>query len=219
MREAIGRGTAFDFGCGTGDFSRLLLSLGFKVCGYDPYVRPHIHANEFAYAATYEQIPLDACSVDLALSVTTLDHILDENEVRRALEVIRTCLKPDAVFFMLEIAIDSDIERTRLGPINDYQSFRTLAQWTELLLQSSLRVAGITRVPDPHFCPSPAYLDYARSPLTLLLRRLAGWPAHSACLDAALRWQAARFARKLPGTAAVPTGPAPFKLIRCTPTL
>lgn len=108
-------GNALDFGCGTGDFTKLLLSKGFSVCGYDPYVRPAINSPRFSYTDSLQQIHLTECSKDLALSVTTLDHILDERELLDALSIIRACVKPDASFIMLEYALDSEADRKKFG--------------------------------------------------------------------------------------------------------
>jgi SAM-dependent methyltransferase len=214
-KETITRGRALDFGCGSGDFSRLLLSLGFEVWGYDPFVQPAMHANGFTYAESCDQITVASGSADLALSVTTLDHILDENELRLALGLISACLKAKGVFFMLEYALDCDADRLRLGLRNDYQSFRTLARWTELLRQNSLSVTGVTAVSHPQFCPSRGYSAYARSPLWRVRRRLVRWRQIVELIDILLQWQATRLAGKSSGIAGPGTS-SPLKLIRAT---
>ena len=63
-------GVALDFGCGTGDFSKLLLKMGFSVCGYDPFVKPSIGSSKFTYASTYTQIPFQDPVVDLVITIT-----------------------------------------------------------------------------------------------------------------------------------------------------
>ncbi len=63
---SIKRGSALDFGCGAGDFSKLLLSNGFNVCDYDPYVHPIINSASFTYADSFQQIELTDQSKDLA---------------------------------------------------------------------------------------------------------------------------------------------------------
>src|ERR1700730_5608731 len=125
----IRRGVAIDFGCGTGDFSKLLLSMGFTVCGYDPYVRPHINSARFTYADSFQQIKLTSHSADFALSVTTLDHILDKQELSDVLSKLSSYLKPSASFYMLEYALDSAADRDKFGMKNNYQSFRLLSEW------------------------------------------------------------------------------------------
>src|SRR5262245_20368256 len=121
---------ALDFGCGSGDFSRLLLELGYVVYGYDPFVTADVRSINFTFTNRYEQFRRSQ-AIDVVLSVTTLDHILDEVEVSEALDVIATCLKRDGAFYMLEYALDSVEDRERFGLRNDYQSFRTLTEWRD----------------------------------------------------------------------------------------
>lgn len=215
--ENITYGCALDFGCGSGDFSLLLSSFGFKVCGYDPYVRPCISISNFSYAASLEDITLDIHTADIVLCVTTLDHILDEGELHNALMFIRSRLKQSGVCLMLEYALDSEDQKT--GPFikSNYQSFRTLAQWTEILGKHSLRITGAATVPHPKHAPSCGYLAYAGNPLVRLYRRIGNRPRLAVLLNAPLRWTAAYYSRK---SAAVPArnAPSPLKLIRCIPS-
>src|SRR5712691_8684489 len=64
-KTQVVRGRALDFGSGTGDFSRLLLRMGFEVCSYDPFVTPRIRSPRFTHACTYERIPCQDHSADL----------------------------------------------------------------------------------------------------------------------------------------------------------
>jgi ribosomal protein L11 methylase PrmA len=43
-------GVALDFGCGAGDFSRVLLDRGWSVVAYDPFVDPQICRGGYASA-------------------------------------------------------------------------------------------------------------------------------------------------------------------------
>ena len=65
--EFRGVRTAIDFGCGTGDFSRLLLSRGYRTCGVDPFVEPAIASPDFHHARDIADIGFEPGSVDLLL--------------------------------------------------------------------------------------------------------------------------------------------------------
>ena len=209
-RRPINGGEALDFGCGTGDFSRLLLSLGFSVCGYDPFVDPEIRSRVFRYANTYEQIGLGDHTASLALSITTLDHILDEGDLRLALATIRGCLKEGAEFYMLEYALDSAADRERFGMKNDYQSFHTLVYWQELLRESAFRILEVVPVAHPFISPSHSYHPYLRSVVVRLIQRYPRL-GPATVRDRCLRWQAARL---LSSSQADNIASSPLKLIR-----
>jgi SAM-dependent methyltransferase len=219
VKEAISRrpvkgGKALDFGCGPGDFSRLLLSLGFSVCGYDPFVKPKIPSRAFRYASSYDQISFRNHAASLALSITTLDHILDEDDLRLALTTIRDCLKDGAEFYMIEYALDSEDDRVRFSMKNDYQSFHTLSYWNQLLKQSALQILDIASVPHPFISPSSGYLPYLQSGVVRIIRRYPRFRSFRGWRDRLLRWQAARLLQA--SARAGHDGSSPLKLIRCS---
>jgi SAM-dependent methyltransferase len=213
-KRPINERKALDFGCGTGDFSRLLLSMGFSVCGYDPFVKPKIRSKAFRYANTSDQICFRGHAANLALSITTLDHILDEGDLRLALATIRNCLKEGAEFYMIEYALDSEDDRDKFAMKNDYQAFRTLSYWNEVLNQSSFRILDIASFPHPFISPSSGYLPYVRSGVVRLIRRYPHLRLARLWRDRLLRWQAARLLQKSAG--AEYNGSSPLKIIRCS---
>lgn len=214
-------GLALDFGCGTGDFSKLLLGLGFTVCGYDPYVQPQIHSPQFTYAGTCADIPFGDKSLDLVLSVTVLDHILDDCLLNAALKSFHRLLKHGGIFSMMEYALDSNVERERLGLRNEYQAFRSLDEWQYLLDRHSFRILSVSPVPHPTFSPSPGYCAYARSNLVRLLRWASGAPMPLVWRDGILKRHAAKCMRGNSakfGVDFTEVRLSPIKLIECTPT-
>ena len=213
-KETIKHGMALDFGCGIGDFSKLLISYGFKVCGYDPFVRPKIKTNGFNYASNYEHIANDVSSLDLAISITTLDHILDENEIQRAFAIIRKYLKPDGIFYMMEYALDSETDRDTFALRNDYMSFRTLSQWKDLLNQASFRILDVRPVSHPAFSPSAGYTTYIRHPLVRLRGCLSHTPFITFWYDSLLKRYARTLIEAFPPWIQSDTS-SPLKLIRC----
>jgi SAM-dependent methyltransferase len=209
------RGRALDFGCGSGDFSRLLLSMGFTVCGYDPFVQPRIRSARFNYVSTYDQIPQGHIGA-LALTVTALDHILGEDDVRHALASIRGWLRDDGVLLMLEYALDSPADRDNLRSRSDYQAFRTLSRWKDLLDETSFRILDVVGVPHPVLCPSKGYKKYCQSRFVRLRQRCSGLPVAKFWCDFFLKRHAKRFVGRFPPTNET-IGPTPLKLIRCSP--
>jgi SAM-dependent methyltransferase len=165
-------GRALDFGCGTGDFSRLLLGRDFEVCGYDPYLTPRLEHPRFVHAARREELPFAPCSVDLVLSVTVLDHLLEEPALRRAIDLLRDQLRAGGRLLLLEYALDSADDRTPEMRGSSYQAFRTHAEWIDLMSRRGLAHEGSFAVPHPKSSPSQGYRIYRRRPLVRIVRRL-----------------------------------------------
>jgi len=207
-------GKALDFGCGTGDFSRLLLKMGFQVCGYDPFVKPTIGSKRFHYAPSSAHIPFADGTVDLALSVTVLDHILQIDAVRNAITTIANQLRVDGVFYLMEYALDSPADREKYGLENEYQSFRTLEEWTELLRSASFRVLDIVAMAHPVIRPSQGYLAYTADPLTRLCRRISNRLLVRRVCAPMLRRKATRHVESIGGYVTSGKGSSPLKLIR-----
>jgi hypothetical protein len=156
---------AIDFGCGTGDFSRLMLEEGFKVWGYDPYVSPDVSHPRFAYVAELEGIESD--EVGLILSVTVLDHILHNDELEAELDHLRDKISEQGLLLMLEYALDKSVPTS-----NKYQAFRTINEWRSHLEMTGWKVSSIEMVPHPKAAPSAGFTHYRRSMPMRLLRKL-----------------------------------------------
>jgi hypothetical protein len=213
-QKPIKDGLALDFGCGTGDFSKLLLKMGFTVCGYDPFVKPDIRSSKFVYASTYEQIPFTKAA-DLVLVVTTLTHILREVDLRDALTVIRQRTKPGADVYALEYALDCTTDRDKYGLESGYQLFRTVSDWKQILSMNELRLLSIAPFPQPLISPSTGFLDYNGTPLVRFGRRCSRLRVLRLLYTALLRWHAAKFVRPS-AIIATSEGTSPLKLIHCS---
>jgi SAM-dependent methyltransferase len=219
LREhRIQAGKALDFGCGTGDFSRLLLKMGFHVCGYDPFVKPTIRSKRFHYAPSYVDIPFEDSTVDLVLSVTVLAHIHHNDAVRDALAIISDQLRVGGALCLVEYALDSSLDRERYSLKNEYQSFRTLEEWTELLASASFGVLDVIPVAQPIINPSQGYLAYSRDPLTRLCRRIPDNLLARLVCAPMLRHRAAKYVERVGSGVTRRIGSSPLKLIRAYKT-
>ena len=96
LLEGLPRGSAVDVACGTGRQARLLVELGHSVEGVDlneamlAIARegvPHAHFQQ----GTFDALPFDDASFDLAVSSLALTHIAD---LRPALEEMARVVKP-----------------------------------------------------------------------------------------------------------------------------
>lgn len=208
-------GFAVDFGSGVGDFSKLLLERGYTVCGLDPNVRPKINSPSFYYADSPSKIPFPPSTVDIIICVTVLDHILDDDNLRSALQLFRNLLKVDGTIYMLEYALTSDTARNGLPVSNGYQSFRTMDCWTKLFKQHSLLVRSSTPFSHPIYAPSIGYIEYSRSWLTRFLKRLARLPAGNCLIGKFLTWHAAKFVTK--DMSEFNAANSPLRFIECVP--
>ncbi len=206
-------GRAIDFGCGTGDFSRRLLDRGFEVCGYDPFVEPRLTHRAFTYARRYEDIPYEAASVDLVLSVTVMDHLLEADELDRALELIREKLKPGGVLLLLEYCLDDEGQRTEAMADSSYQAFRTRQEWTAHLANHAFSHEETWTVPHPVENPSTGYRAFRRSPVVRAVSRCRLQSLAPPLARHLLGWAASRQVARHPPSLAL-QGHSPLKLMR-----
>ena len=216
LHEKGERGNAIDFGCGTGDFSRLLIDLGYVVCGFDPFARPKLHSRFFSYANSFEEIPFAERSVNLALSVTALDHVLDNEELLSSLMLIRSLVRDDAVFFILEYGFDSTAQRNSLGVRNDYQALRMLSDWRDLLRRAGFEISSVRNAPHPTIAPSTGYVRYSSGAVVRAARIGERYPQLSPFYHWILRKRAAKILAESEHSVAQPHS-SPLKLIRCIP--
>lgn len=203
--------TALDFGCGSGDFSRLLLGSGLNVWGYDPYVTPQINSTGFSYISSPNSIDGVPEEFDIILSITVLDHILGESELLHVLQLLRRKVSAGGTFILMEYALDS----LNTHPHNDYQAFRQLSDWHKRFDASGWAMVSTLPVPNFPESPSSGYLAFRRNPWVKVLCRIASLGSVGAGLaQSLLRSQAVQVFRR--------QGPSdiersPLKLIICNP--
>lgn len=204
--------TALDFGCGTGDFSQLLLNKGFTVLGYDPYVEPKISYPGFEYSS---ELPLiDSRTGDhkfgLILCVTVLDHILDDEEFQASLAFFRTRISERGFLLMIEYAVNASFNQT-----TKFQAFRTLDLWQNYLIKTGWHIESIKSIPHPTASPSTGFLHYRKSlPVRVISKVLKYFGLTTKLQPILQKYADANFARYGIGD----VDPSPLKLMLCYPT-
>jgi SAM-dependent methyltransferase len=157
--KTLAPGSALDFGCGTGDFSRLLNRRGWRVIGYDKFITPKYRALSFKFIKSI----INDCSLhnlNLILSVTTFDHILDDVEFIDVLKRLRNMLSPDGWFFFLEWSPAAEVKRST------YQAFRTMPVWMRALEEAGFCVTEVIPFFDPVNAPVAAWSSYDKMFIT-----------------------------------------------------
>ena len=155
-----------DFGCGTGDFSRLLLRLGFDVVGYDPYLAPQLTHPRFSYLGSPEAFSELQGNFALVLSVTVLDHVLEPSAFAATLARLRALAAPGGKLLALEYAPDE--EAPSPAP---HQAYRSLPTWRAALPSAGWELTAHWPVPHPVHAPSQAFKTYRGSLLTRAVNR------------------------------------------------
>jgi SAM-dependent methyltransferase len=156
-------GIALDFGAGSGDFSRMLALTGWCVVAYDRYVRCD-YAARLIHPCSDLATALQRGPFDLVLSITVLDHIMDDAEFGETLQCLSRSMKPQAKFFFLEYS------PARTRPRSSFQTFRTMSEWQSALKGASLWIDEISPFFHPTEAPIPAWEHYRRG----FFVRLAG---------------------------------------------
>jgi 2-polyprenyl-3-methyl-5-hydroxy-6-metoxy-1,4-benzoquinol methylase len=154
--QAFSDKMALDFGAGSGDFSRLLIHKGWRVVSYDKHVSPMFQHRKLQIAGSAEAVAALA-PYDLIVSITVLDHILDDAEFCQQLVDFRNWLRPDGRFFFLEYS------STLAQPPSSYQAFRTISTWKNVLAAANLRLEAIEPFFHPDAAPIRAWANYSAS--------------------------------------------------------
>jgi hypothetical protein len=203
-------GTALDFGSGVGDFSSMLLSRGFQVWGYDPFVHTQNANPNFHYVDTSANLRVLKVEFDLILSVTVLDHIVDDSEFFAELAGLRALVSPKGTLIMVEYALDQTVDRKA-----SYQAFRSLESWRMSLDRSGWQLCTSQSVSHPDDAPSRGYVLFLESTVVRILRRLSRHHFMTARIQrAVLRRYARRVLRK---TGFGRPASSPLKLMVCKP--
>lgn len=168
-------GRALDYGCGVGDFSRLLSRHAHEVLGFDvseAIVAQAARVNSgsnIRYTSRSSDVFADGGMLyDVILSITVLQHITDDVALHALLARMAARLSPGGEIIVLETV--ADVEQAA-GYIKRRTLTGLVAQFERAGLQ--LRAASAFYHPTEH--PTPAFKRYRHRFGVRLLGRLAGW--------------------------------------------
>ena len=136
-----------DLGCGVGRWSVRLANLGCQVVGTDisplfvEMAQPHPMVEYKVMTA--QNLDLPAQSFDLALSVTVLQHVMDDGDLQRSIANLARVLKRGGRMMLLEY---SPLRVPRLEAKVDYMCYRSHGEWMRLFEHEGFRLMRDTGV-------------------------------------------------------------------------
>ena len=172
-RPMTGQHLALDYGCGVGDFTRLLAQRFAQVVGFDvsaQIIGRALQLNpapNIRYTAQAADVFSDA-AFDLILSITVLQHVTDDIDLQRLLDTMAAALAPGGAVLVLE----TFALREQLA---GHTKRRTVDGLVTLFRNSGLHLTSDQAFYHPTEAPTPAFMRYRRQWRTRLLSRLAGW--------------------------------------------
>lgn len=169
---AQARRSALDFGCGVGDFCAVLAAHAEAVVGYDLSAAVIQRAARLNSAANVRYVSnaddVWAQRYDLILSVTVLQHVVDDAELQALVRRFAEALNLGGRIVVLETLADVPADA-------GYLKRRTLAQLLAVFGAAGLQPVMQRGLYHPTECPTPAYRAYRQRGLVRVLARLAGW--------------------------------------------
>ena len=154
--QCLKPGMALDFGCGVGDFSKVLLRKGWRVAAYDKFVPLKFSHNKLF--STCERHAIDGLGpFDLIVSITVLDSVVVDEEFENELKWFQTNLAAKGRFFFLEYSPEHS------EPRSHYQSLRTMQQWKISLAAAGLKITYVEPFFHPYTATVPAWSFYRNS--------------------------------------------------------
>lgn len=152
------RSACLDYGCGVGDFSRLLAEKGFDVIGYD--ISQGI-VDEAARRSVNEHLAFTSDSsvvdnksyYDLVVTVTVLQHIVNEHLLSNVVERLVASLKSQGYFVVLE-------SMSAYGVNPGHLKIRSEAFWVDLFARAGMELCTRQYIFHPIYSPTHSFKKY-----------------------------------------------------------
>ena len=171
---------ALDYGCGVGDFSRLMSRHAQQVLGFDvseaivaQAARVNPGSNIRYTSRTSDVFADGGLQYDVILSITVLQHITDDAALHALLARMAAHLSPGGEIIVLETV--ADVEQAA-----GYIKRRTLTGLIAQFERAGLQLRAAHAFYHPTEDPTPAFKRYRHRWVVRLLGRLAGWGVPSA---------------------------------------
>jgi SAM-dependent methyltransferase len=165
--------SALDFGCGSGDFCALLAGRYSRVVGYDSaaavveVARSRHRGAGIEFTSDLEAALRGAHA--LVISITVLQHVLDDAELARLLGRLAASLRPGGRFIVLETFTGAKT------PNAGHTRRRRKVEFVRCCETAGLQLRRDLGFYHPSECPTPTFLAYRRRLAVRVLGRLAGW--------------------------------------------
>jgi len=156
------KATVLDFGCGKGDFVSYFSDKVAFVVGYDisqeilELARENCaNISNVLLTNSLNEIDLE---FDVVLSVTVMQHILDDNELSSVLSVLSTKCKQNAVVAALETLECNGFDL----PALPHLKVRKLEDLAALFERSDFRIVSVRPFYNPFLIRTPSYIEYRK---------------------------------------------------------
>ncbi|HEX6003538.1 MAG TPA: class I SAM-dependent methyltransferase [Burkholderiales bacterium] len=178
-------GRAVDYGTGTGDFARMLSRryeqvVAVDISGKVLEIARKRHAQRrnitFLHTDTERELPTEP--VDFVLTVTVLNHIMDDDSLRATMEHLAGILAPGGCF----VALESCLVET--APRSSYQRNLSQVEWKAMFERCGLVLENCFGFYHPTADRCRTFERYSRSFLVRLLRRMGPSRATARALGA-----------------------------------
>ena len=151
-----------DFGCGSGDFAAYFSNKFGNLVGYDLTEdiisiarNQYSHLNNVFFADSLDKIH---GSFDVIISITVLQHILDDDELFKTVKYISNKCKGNGLFIMLESVESEKFELKSLPHLR----LRKLEEWVNILNKSGFELLEEKSFYNPYLLKTNSFLNYEK---------------------------------------------------------
>ena len=160
---------ALDYGCGTGDFSKILSKYCDKVIATDISDKVIDKAKSENTNSNIEYHELGnnifEYKYDLILSVTVLQHILDNDKLSELIGKFESSLSKHGIIIVFESFSEN-------GTNSDYQKLRNVEDFVRTFQDAGLTLQSFFDFYHPSYMPTELFNKYRRNVIIKILNRL-----------------------------------------------
>lgn len=157
-----------DYGCGVGDFSRMLSTLGGRVVAYDltdeivSAARIRDDSSSAFYTSKLSET-LESSPFDLVLSITVLQHILDDAALQGVIDNLAGSLVEGGCMLVIETTGEPNASSSHVR-------LRTKEMWERFFMTASLKLREAKYIYHPALKPTHSFQEYSSKWIVKTLR-------------------------------------------------